>query len=180
MSTTSLVALLRGVNVGGKRSLPMAALREVCEEIGWTGVRTWIQSGNVVFRAPSAPTATLEQALQDALMARCSLDVPVVVRTAEELAQAVANNPFLPETDPELLHVGFLQGWPTAAAVASLDPERSPPDEFAVVGRELYLKLPNGMARTKLTSAWLDRRLGTVVTARNWRSVLALAELVSA
>jgi uncharacterized protein (DUF1697 family) len=106
--------------------------------------------------------------------------VPVVLRSAAELRAVVRGNPFLEAgADPATLHVAFLADRPTAAAAASLDPARSPPDAFAVRGREVYLHLPNGGARSKLTTAWLDARLDTVSTVRNWRTVERLLALAS-
>jgi uncharacterized protein (DUF1697 family) len=106
------------------------------------------------------------------------LRVPVVLRSADELAAVVAKNPFVRAgADEDQLHVMFLAAKPTAAQARALDPARSPGDEFALVGRDLYLKLPNGVARTKLTNAYFDKALGTVGTARNWRTVLKLVEL---
>jgi uncharacterized protein (DUF1697 family) len=97
------------------------------------------------------------------------------VRTAKELADVVANNPFLKAGAPEKeLHVMFLADAPSASRIETLDPARSPGDEFAVRGREIYLRLPNGTARSKLTNAYVDAKLGTVSTARNWRTVTTL------
>ena len=169
------VALLRGLNVGGKNRLPMHELAALFEAAGCGAVRTYIQSGNVVFQAPAALARTLPARVSAAILKAHGHRVPVVLRTAEELRAVGRGNPF-PDS-PEILHVAFLAGWPSAAAVAALDPGRSPPDELEVRGRELYLRLPNGVARTKLTNAYLDRTLGTTSTLRNWRTVLALVEL---
>ncbi len=172
------VALLRGINVGGKNRLKMAVLVAAFEDAGCTDVRTYIQSGNVVFSAPARLLASLARELPRRIAERSGLDLPVVLRTADEIEEALERNPFLAEGAAEdTLHLGFLREKPDAARVRSLDPERSPGDRFLVRGRELYLHLPGGVARTKLTSAWLDARLGTVVTVRNWRTVQKLAAL---
>jgi len=177
-STACHVALLRGINVGGKNKLPMAALRTLFEELGCTGVRTYIQSGNVVFGASARLAGTLAAALSARIRARHGLEVPVLLRSAAELARTLARNPFLRAGEPvESLHVAFLAAVPAKRAAASLDPERSPGDRFALVGRDLYLCLPNGVGRTKLTNAWLDRGLETTSTVRNWRTVTTLAEM---
>jgi uncharacterized protein (DUF1697 family) len=109
---------------------------------------------------------------------RFGFDVPVVVRTAAELAAAIRDNPF-PDAcaEPKCLHVGFLADRPDQKRVAALDPKRSPPDAFAVRGREVYMHCPNGVARTKLTTPWFDSGLDTCVTFRNWNTVLKLLEL---
>ena len=139
------VVLLRGVNVGGKNRMPMAELTARLTELGCADVRTYIQSGNAVVGAGAALAKRLPTAVAAAIAARLGLTVPVIVRTAVELAAAARANPFLARgADPKTLHVGFLAHAPSAAAIAALDPARSPPDAFEVRGRELYLCLPNG------------------------------------
>jgi uncharacterized protein (DUF1697 family) len=172
------VALLRGINVGGKNRVPMADLVALVEAAGGRDVVTYIQSGNAVFHAPAEMAARMPLLLEKALAARLGLTVPVVVRSAAALRTIAAGNPFLSEgAAPALLHVSFLAAEPDAAQVASLDPERSPPDRVVVRGSEAYLHLPSGVGKTRYTSAYLDVRLGTVGTLRNWRTVLALVDL---
>jgi uncharacterized protein (DUF1697 family) len=172
------VALLRGINVGGKNRLPMQSLSALFTDAGCTDVQTYVRSGNVIFGATSSLARRIPAAIQKAIAVQFGLTIPVVTRTAAELRDAAKHNPFLPkESDTETLHIAFLAGRPTPAKVATLDPDRSPPDEFAVRGREIYLWLPNGVARTKLTNAFFDSRLGTTSTLRNWRTVLKLVEL---
>jgi uncharacterized protein (DUF1697 family) len=170
--------LLRGINVGGKNKLPMAALVEMFTEAGCTGVRTYIQSGNVVFAAAPAATMRLAETLSERIAKRFTLRVPVVLRTAGELSAVASGNPFLKSgTDPATLHVAFLADKPDRKHIAALDPNRSPGDAFEVRGREVYLHLPNGAARSKLTNAYFDSKLATISTARNWRTVMKLVEL---
>lgn len=175
------VALLRGINVGGKHRVPMAELRAVFEEIGCADVRTYIQSGNVVYRAPKSLAPRVADAAAEALAKRYDFAVPVVTRSAAEFADIASANPFLDrDADPKALHVVFLARRPDAAAVAALDPDRSPPNEFVVRGREIYLFCPNGVARTKLTNDWFDRALATTSTSRNGRTVGKLLEMAGA
>jgi uncharacterized protein (DUF1697 family) len=172
------VALLRGINVGGKNKLPMDELVGLFTEAGCSDVKTYIQSGNVVFRAAPRIAARLADRISESIERRLGLRVPVVLRTAQELERVGRKNPFLAAgADPEVLHVMFLADEPTKAAVAGLDAKRSPPDEFAVVGLEIYLRCPQGVARTKLTNAYFDSRLATTSTVRNWRTVSKLIEL---
>lgn len=174
------VALLRGINVGGKHIVPMKQLAEIFTAAKCANVRTYIQSGNVVFTAPPKVAKVLPALLAKKIEERFGFCVPVVLRDREELANAVRCNPFLKAGLPQpTLHVYFLADMPTADAVKSLDPERSAPDAFHVSSREIYLHMPNGMARTKLTSAYFDSRLKTVCTARNWNTVLKLLEMMS-
>lgn len=174
----SYVALLRGVNVGGKNRLPMADLAAVVAELGCSNVRTYIQSGNVVFEAPAATAKRLPADLTAALEERLRLRVPVVMRSASEMAAVLAGSPF-PAERTEWLHVGFLAGRPTPEALAALEPERFAPDQFAVVGSDVYLYYPNGLARSKMTNAYFDRALKTVSTVRNWRTVQTLASMLA-
>ena len=172
------VALLRGINVGGRHSLPMKRLVAFFEDAGCDNVRTYIQSGNVVFEAAAAAAKKVPDAVREAIRHELKFEAPVVVRSAKRWAEISAEHPFEDDArDEKLLHVGFLADKPGRAAVARLDPDRSPPDTFVVRGAEIWLHTPNGMARTKLTSQYLDSRLGTVTTVRNWRTVRKLAEL---
>lgn len=173
------VVLLRGVNVGGKNRLPMATLTGLLEAAGGQGVATYLQSGNAVLAVTAAVARRLPAEVERRIEAALGLRVPVVVRTVEEFREVVRRNPFPGAArTPRHHHVAFLAGAPSAAAVAALDPARSPPDAFEVQGREVYLSLPNGAAGTRLTNDYLDRTLGTVSTLRNWRTVLALAALL--
>ena len=175
---STYVALLRGINVGGKNILPMKELATMFESAACADVRTYIQSGNVVFAA--SPSAALEvpAAVAAAIADRFGYRIPIVIRSAQELGKVAKENPFLrTKADPDSLHVVFLSSAPKAGSIALLEAKRSAPDEFVVKGREIYLRLPNGAARTKLTNDYFDRTLATTSTMRNWRTVLKLVEL---
>ena len=172
------IALLRGVNVGGRNKLPMADLRAIFTEAGCAAVQTYIQSGNVVFEAAPGLAESLPEIVTAAIQRRFGFESAVVIRTGEELRQVVASNPFDTTGDPRLLHVAFLGEAPSDEAVARLDPERSPQDAFVVRGRHVYLHYPNGVAGSKLTNEYLAAQLGTASTMRNWRTVLTLLEMV--
>ena len=174
------VALLRGVNVGGRNKLPMADLRDIFAEAGCAAVQTYIQSGNVVFEATQDLAERVPEIVTLVIRRRFDIETAVIVRSREELRQVADSNPFDTSGDPRLLHVAFLQDAPGAEAVARLDPDRSPPDAFAVRGRNVYLHYPNGVARSKLTNEYLAAQLQTVSTTRNWRTVLTLLEMVDA
>lgn len=172
---------MRGINVGGKNKLPMATLAALFTGEGATDVSTFIQSGNVLFAAPAKLAATIGARIERQLDKQLGLRVPVVLRSARELADAAARNPFLRSgVDEDELHLMFLADKPAAKLAAALDASRSPGDELALVGRDLYLRLPNGAGRTKLTNAYVDKTLATVSTQRNWRTVLELCELANA
>ena len=178
---TAHVALLRGINVGGKHMLPMKQLVEVFEDLGCTEVTTYIQSGNVVFRAKVTPARQIAEAVSGEIARRFYFQVPVLLRRPSELREVLARNPFLKaDTDTKMLHVGFLASKPSAAQVRSLDPDRSPPDRFELHGREIYFCCPNGVARTKLTNQYFDTRLETICTVRNWATVRKLVDMTAA
>jgi len=173
------IALLRGVNVGGRNKLPMADLTAIFADLGCADVRTYIQSGNVVFTAPPDLADEIPARVTAAIEERVGLKVPVVLRTVVEWRDAARANPFLAEElNPKTLAVAFLAEVPDPARVDDLDPDRSPPDRFWVHGCEIYLHLPNGAARTRLTNAYLDSTLATTSTARNLRTVDKLLEMV--
>ena len=174
------VALLRGINVAGQRIVPMKQLVEIFTGAKCGNVRTYIQSGNVVFNASPKALKGLSALLTKKFEEHFGFSVPVVLRSREELTAVALSNPFLISRLPQqTLHVYFLADMPSADAVKSLDPQRSAPDAFHVSGREIYLHMPNGMARTKLTNAYFDSKLKTVCTARNWATVLKLLEMMS-
>ncbi len=171
---TAYAALLRGVNVGGRR-LAMPELAAALAGLGFEQVGTYLQSGNAVFVAPGTAEA-VAGGVESALLDRVGLDIPVLVRSSPELDAVVAANPFLEvERDPTKLHVTFLGEEKDGAAVEP--PGGRGRDTFEILGREVFLHCPDGYGRSKLTNGFFERRLGTVATTRNWRTVLALADL---
>lgn len=174
------VALLRGINVGGKNKLPMKELAAMFVDAGCNDVRTYIQSRNVLFRAEPTLGEDIPSLVSASILSRFGYRIPVVARTARELQAIVQANPFL-EHSAELdkLHVAFLSEVPDPAKVEALDANRSSPDEFAVLGREIYLYCPNGLARTKLTNNYFDSTLSTTSTIRNWKTVLKLLDMAT-
>lgn len=172
------VALLRGINVGGKHCVPMKELAALFAGAGAGDVRTYIQSGNVVYTAGATTARALPARVAAAIEERYGFAAPVQTRTVDELRGVVRANPYVARgVDAAALAVLFLADAPGAKKLAALDPRRSPGDTFAARAREIYLECPNGMARTKLTNAWFDAQLGTVGTFRNWRTTLALLEM---
>ncbi len=174
------VALLRRINVGGKNLLSMKDLIDVFTSAGCQDVRTFIQSGNVIFRAGAAKTARLTDVIRARIAERFGLQIRSVLRTAAQMRDVIRDNPFIEASpDPKTLHVLFLARRPEADRVANLDPNRSPPDTFAVRGSEIYLHLPNGVARSRLTNAWFDSKLSTFSTGRNWQTVTKLLDMMT-
>jgi uncharacterized protein (DUF1697 family) len=172
------VALLRGINVGGKNKLPMKDLVELFVDMGCRDVKSYIQSGNIIFDAPLALAKRAPKLVASQIVESFGYSVPIVVRSSQELRAVSRNNPFLKAiSDTNLLHVAFLSEKPKVADVSKLDPNRSLPDQFVVRGREIYLCLPRGVAQSKLTNAYFDSNLATTCTWRNWNTLQKLIEL---
>ncbi len=162
------VALLRGVNVGGKAKVPMAALKSVFEAVGAKKVETYIQSGNVVFDGPASVNA---KKLETAIEKHFKLNVSVALRTRAQIDAIVEA---LPYQETDLVHVAFLLGKPK---LGGIDHDALLPEKFEHIGQELFFYLPNGMGTSKLP-AYVARRIGVDMTVRNWRTVLKLQALL--
>lgn len=180
-ATGPVLALLRGVNVGGRARVPMAELRDVAAGLGLSDVRTYLQSGNLLFTAPGArPVEDLRHELEGAIATAFGAGTPVILRTRDELAAAVAANPFPEvEREPARLHVAFLAEAPAADRAAGLDRRRFDPDVFDVRGREVYIHYAEGAGKSKLTLDFLERGLGAAATARNWNTVTKLLAMMT-
>ncbi len=169
------VALLRGINVGGKTRVAMAALRDTCASVGCEDVVTYIQSGNVVLKS-KLPAEKLRATLEEAIAKDFGVNPAVMIRTAKEISAVVDRNPYA-GTDDKTVHVGFLHAAPNAATKKCLGAIDCAPEELTVVGRDIYVHLPNGMGRAALP-VQMERCLRpTPITVRNWRTVTKLAEL---
>jgi uncharacterized protein (DUF1697 family) len=171
-------ALLRGINVGGNKKVAMSELRALLGDLGYTDVATLLQSGNAVFTSPGKKPAELASAIADGITDRFGLTVSVLIRTGAELASAIRGTPLPGEPEnPSRFFVAFLSAQPDAAKVSAISSESFGSDRLWVTGREAYLWCPNGAADTKLTHAFLEKRLGVVATARNWNTVTKLTAL---
>ena len=143
-------------------------------------VRTYIQSGNVVFDAPRTAPKKLAGEIEQGVARTFGHQISAIIRTRPELKRVAEGNPFAVKGVPPLsLHVMFLAESASSSGIKELDPDRSPPDHFEVRGREIYLLYPKGMGRSKLTIGYFEKRLGTRATARNWKTVTKLLELMS-
>ena len=172
------IVLLRGINLGPRRRVPMAALRALLSEAGYEGVRTYVQSGNVALESAAAPEE-LESDLVRLLSDRFGFEVPVVSRTAEELAAVVSLNPLGQRAEePKRYQVSFLDREPSPALIERLRELVIEPEAVALAGREIFAWYPSGVARSKLWNTLAGTRLGVTATARNWTTVLALHEMM--
>jgi uncharacterized protein (DUF1697 family) len=176
---TTMVALLRGVNVGGRRKIAMAELRDFVSALGFADVRTLLQSGNVVFRGDARPAA-VERRLETEARARLGLDTDFLVRSAADWRSMVADNPFpdAAERDPSHLVVQCLKSAPAAAHLHALRDAITGREVVEVRGRHAYIVYPDGIGTSRLTAAVLDAKLGTRGTGRNWNTVLKLEALL--
>ena len=170
-------ALLRAVNVTGVNRVPMKALAELIVSLGHGDVVTYIQSGNVALTSV-LDGASLRTQLRDAINQEFALTIDLTVFDATELAAVAASSPYVVDGAPmDSTYVGFLGELPTAEAIARLDPDRSPPDEFTVIDRAVHLLYRNGAGKTKLTSAYFERALSTMMTVRNWNTIQRMVAL---
>ncbi|MCH7699241.1 MAG: DUF1697 domain-containing protein [Chloroflexi bacterium] len=176
------IALLRGVNVGGHKKVAMSDLRDFIRELGFDGVRSLIQSGNLVFQGSARTGADLERMLEVAAQERLDLRTTFFVRTAKEWEAIIARNPFpdAAENDPNHLVVMCLKDTPPLNAVQALQDAIRGPETVRAVGRHLYIVYPAGIGRSKLTIKLIEAKLGTQGTGRNWNTVLKLAALMEA
>ncbi len=172
-------ALLRGINVGGNKKVPMVQLRQLLEGLGFTRVVTLLQSGNVVFTPPGKPSSSsLEARLEKAIEAEFGFPVGVVVRSRDQLAQAIDHNPLEgADQEPSKFLVVFLSGKPDPQKLKAIDPAAYEPDVFRLAGHQLYARFPNGMGRSKLAPLLTSIKLGVTATGRNWNTVKKLLEL---
>ena len=167
------VSMLRGINVGGHKKIKMDQLRASFEALGFDYVKTYIQSGNVVFKAPKASSSGLGKKIEMKIQGDFGHSVSVIVRTADEMNDVVHNNPFLREkgVDPEKLHVMFLSQAPKSVSVDQVRALTSSSEQLRCIGQDLYLYLPNGVGESFVMKKPVDRLLGVVTTMRNWRTV---------
>lgn len=173
----SWIALLRGINVGGRNLLPMAQLRSGLEEIGCKNVRTYIQSGNVVLDSSARSAKSVAKKLVDHIESQHGFRPPVVVFKLEQLQAALAENPF-PEAaaDPKTLHFFFLDAPPKKPDTDGIEAARAATESWQLIDSVFYLHAPDGMAKSKL-GAKAEKLLGVTATARNLRTVQKILEL---
>src|SRR4051812_20298878 len=175
------VALIRGINVGGHKTIAMADLRRLFESLKFTHVKSLLQSGNVVFDGNGRPSAQIEQLLEAELVKRLRVEADFFVRSAKEWDAIVAGNPFRKEADadPGRLVVMCLKDAASAAAVTALQKAIKGRELVRATGKQLYIVFPDGIGRSALTNALIERTLGTRGTARNWNTVLKVQVLMT-
>jgi uncharacterized protein (DUF1697 family) len=175
---TQWIALLRGINVGGHRKVPMADLRELCSGLGWGNIRSYIQSGNLLFTGKNEPVL-LGQTLQEAIKVHFGFEVPVILRTADQWDALCESNPFPEESEkePNLIAACFSHNGFPKSAVAEIEARGAQSERAQVVADTLWIHYPGGQGRSKITPVVLDRLAGSPVTARNWRTLMKIRDM---
>jgi uncharacterized protein (DUF1697 family) len=171
------IVLLRGINLGSRNRIAMPALRELLAGAGFDDVRTYVQSGNVVLGSRRKP-ASVAKACEELIAAELGLDIAVVVRTRDELAEVVRRNPLGDVADnPKRYQVSFLESKPDAKALEQVSALAVDGERMEAIGREIYAWHPDGVARSKLWAGLAGKGLGMKATARNWTTVTALLSM---
>jgi uncharacterized protein (DUF1697 family) len=173
------ISMLRGINVGGHKRIKMDQLRNSFEALGFEQVKTYIQSGNVVFRAGKLSTVTLSRKVEAKILNDFGFTVSVISRTQDEMAKTIQDNPFLKERgiDQTKLHVTFLSEAPAPAALKKMQALIAAPDQSRCAGKEIYFYLPNGVSQSSLWKTPWERALSVVTTMRNWKTVSSLYQM---
>ncbi len=175
---TTFVSMLRGVNVAGHKKLKMSELTEYYTSIGLHDVQTYIQSGNVVFSTNIADASMIAKRVEKELRSRLGWDVAVFIRSSSELTRIIDRNP-LAGKDQSRLHVTFLYAKPPRISTDKIVAALNAGEEFSISDREVFLFLPNGSGRTKLSNNFLEKVLGVPATTRNWNTVTTLSKMAS-
>ena len=176
----TFIAILRGINVGGKRKIRMEELRQMLNDLGLRDVRTYIQSGNVVFESEDvADKFELSRLIQDALATQYGYDVPVQVLSASELKRALSDNPFY-QRDPENIdqyHLTFLDRVPDREQIEAVQVMNEGDDQFEIDGRFVFIRCFGKYHKSKLSNQFFEKKLGVNATTRNWKTVRKLGEM---
>ena len=175
------IAMLRGINIGPHKRMKMEKLRGSCEALGFEEVKTYIQSGNIVFRARKIRPQALTKKLEEQIVRDFGFSSDIILRSKEELEHIVTGNPLLKERalDRSKLHVVFAREGPSPAAIRKLESLTLAPDMMRHVGQEIYFYFPNGVSGSSLWKHPLDRVLEVPITMRNWRTVITLSEMAA-
>jgi len=182
---TTYISILRGINVSGYKTIKMDALRKIYESLGFKTVQTYIQSGNVVFRYKLTEIEKLEKKIAQKIFEQFSFEVPVMVKTFDELNEIVNSNPLVndPSKDAAHLHVTFLSAKPEKSRIEKITEEKYGTGEFAILDKAIYLYCPDGYSNSKLSNTFLESKLKVVATTGNWkttRELLSMAEKLEA
>lgn len=171
------IAILRGINVGGKRKILMVDLKSLCEKMGWENVKTYIQSGNLIFKS-GKETSELEKELEKAIAEKFGFDVPVIVRTEKELEVSIQDNPFFDNASINQLHLTLLKEKPTKENEKKTLAYNYEPDKFSIKEKDVFIYCEGKYHQSKLTNNFFEKKLKVNATTRNWKTVLKLSQLI--
>jgi len=173
------ISILRGINVSGQKLIKMDALRKSYENMGFQNVKTYVQSGNIIFTCNHFEIKDLEQKISRQIEQDFGFEVPVIVLTIEKLKQVIENNPFLkdPDKDQSFLHVTFLASKPVQYDYKTIEDKKQNGEEIIFSNTTVYLLCPNGYGRTKLTNNFLETKLKVLATTRNWKTTNELYKI---
>ncbi|MBC7383425.1 MAG: DUF1697 domain-containing protein [Bacteroidia bacterium] len=173
------ISILRGINVSGHKMMKMEALNALFAELGFKNIKTYIQSGNVVFQFKETPTDVLEKKIAKKIIEAFFFEVPVIVKKFIEVETILINNPFLNsrKEDPKLLHLTFLAAKPEEAELDKIKRGNYGADEFIVTDKSIYLFCPEGYGNTKLSNNFFERKLKLTATTRNWKTLNELVKI---
>jgi uncharacterized protein (DUF1697 family) len=173
--------MLKGINVGGQKQIRMESLRESYEGLGFSRVRSYVQSGNIIFESTDENPSILGKRIEAQIEQVYGYQISVFIRQAYEIQRILAGNPFINDGDADLstLHVTFLYQSPPEAVSDKLTKPGNISDAFAIGESAIYLYCPNGYGKTRLTNSFFERRLGMPVTTRNWNTVNALYKIAT-
>lgn len=181
MKMNTFISMLRGINVGGQKKIQMAQLASLYESLGLVNVKTYVQSGNVVFASTKSNASALANLIEAQTRRLWGYSVSVFIRDTNDFQRIIANNPFLNKRseDPAKLHVTFLYRPPSEAKLGSLGIPNDKGDEFRVGDQEIYIFCPNGYGRTKFSNTFFEKKLGVPATTRNWNTIIALSKIAN-
>ncbi len=173
------IVMLRGINVSGQKKIKMADLKAHLEDIGFTNVQTYIQSGNVVFSHEKLPQKTIEKLIGEKILAEYGWDVPVMAKNPDEFEYLLMNNPFLKDKDTERLYITFLSDEPNSERQEYLKSFDYSPEEYILDGKFIYFYAPNGYGKATMNNNFFENKLKVSATTRNWKTVNVLFELAT-
>ncbi len=173
------IALLRGINVGGKRKILMADLRLLFASIGLSDVTTYIQSGNIYFKSSITEKEKLENMIAEAINSKYGFDVPVIIRTASEIESIILNNPFIKQEGVTIdnLHLTFIKTYPNPQYLDTIPSNSFLPDKFEIIGNNIYIYCTGKVSQSKITNIIFEKKFKVVTSTRNWKTVIKLGEM---
>jgi uncharacterized protein (DUF1697 family) len=181
LAMTTYIAMLRGINVSGQKRIKMEDLEQMFTVLKLEQVKTYVQSGNVIFKSPESNVLRLTKTIEEKIKEVFHFSVPVLIRTADELQKVVTNNPWGPDQGIEAayLYVTFLSGIPVQGDQTTDQEMTDKTDKYRIAGKEVYLFCPNGYAKTRFSNQFFERKFGIAATTRNWKTINTLLRMAA-